>query len=60
MVQDGLKCNSVTYLAVLEMNRKDYAFRRQFDEKPSIIPGFSGLVMLDMFLACMMGEHACA
>ena len=26
-----------------EKKREDYAFRRQFDEKPSIIPGCPGL-----------------
>ncbi len=27
---------------ILEKKRKDYAFRRQFNEKPSIIPGCPG------------------
>ena len=34
-------------------NRKDYAFRRQFNEKPSIISGFPGL------LSCMSADAAC-
>ena len=30
----------------LEKKRKDYAFRRQFNEKPSIIPGCPGVPKL--------------
>ncbi len=34
-----------------EKKRKDYTFRRQFDEKPSIIPGCPGL-QVTIFVAC--------
>ena len=33
------KVTTPAFLSLMEKKRKDYAFRRQFDDKPSIIPG---------------------
>ncbi len=38
MTRDSNLCGTRT-----EMRRKDYAFQRQFNEKPSIIPGCPGV-----------------
>ncbi len=35
-----------TSTTVVEKKRKDYAFWRQFNEKPSIIPGYPGATVV--------------
>ena len=42
---------SVIRLLCLEKKRKDYIFRRQFIEKPSIIPGCPGLVSTCVYVS---------
>ena len=42
---------------LLEKKRKDYAFRRQFSEKPSIIPGCPGPQLLLQLLVVSVTER---
>ena len=42
MLHSALKRSLIMDRARKEKKRKDYAFRRQFNEKPSIIPGCPG------------------
>ncbi len=44
--------------ALLEKERKDYAFQRQFNEKPSITPGCPGFGLYYLHCHCMCGNNA--
>ena len=45
----------VSFAVSLEKKRKDYAFRRQFNEKPSTIPGCPGAISL---CSCNMHSYS--
>ncbi len=41
---------SACFLLVCAQTRKDYAFWHQFNEKPSVIPGCPGLLVISLYL----------